>query len=349
MIEIIDMLLPQALPSEREVGAWISTDELVPAAFGALYETLTRQELRDELGEIKARIVQSATLRFTQGDQTDDAAHDAFFKIRRVEGNRAPALILSLLAARRLFLCDVEEGGVRISHLKLELIDQSLAELTFCLLGLDSSQAHRVTQWDGAQAPVAAMTRWVRGHQIFAALTQGLVFTFQSLGRATRAGNSRDVEKWADLSILLLRGSACAFEFTGDFPAEDYEKLIRRKMSPPESEVCLSGLMSVDHRFLVQTIRDVQPALRALSEREPGRHGALSAAMHQVYDSHIHVCERFVGNKASLLTDGRTEKSGPELVEHFKRLRLKPFEVARRALRPKTGFSPPTGTCPMTE
>jgi hypothetical protein len=137
-----------------------------------------------------------------------------------------------------------------------------------------------------------------------------------------------------------LRASGAAFVFTGDFPPGEYEGTIRPSMTPPISPIGLSGLMSVDHRYLAQTIRDMRPVLKALADHEPDRHDRIAAAISGVYDSHIHVCERFVGGRPSILTAGRTERSGPSLIEQFKNLRLKPFEHTQRALRLTSDHEP---------
>jgi hypothetical protein len=118
-------------------------------------------------------------------------------------------------------------------------------------------------------------------------------------------------------------------------------------MSPPAAPICLSGLMSVDHRYFVQLIGRMKPALRLLREQEPLRHRQIHDGMASVYDSHIHVCERFVGDRPSLLTAGRTEKSGPELIEHFKRMRLKPFEATVQAAPVAAAAS--SEQCPHTD
>jgi hypothetical protein len=119
-------------------------------------------------------------------------------------------------------------------------------------------------------------------------------------------------------------------------------------MMPPASPIGLSGLMSFDHRFLIQTIRDMRPALKALREQEAGRHDGIAAALGSVYDSHIHVCERFVDTKPSLLTAGRTDRSGLSMIEQFKALRLKSFEQPVRAPRLTTTRSGEPGEgCPL--
>jgi hypothetical protein len=238
-----------------------------------------------------------------------------------------------VLATRVMFLRDVEQARVTVSQDVLSVIDESLSALTACVLGPSVVAARQVTLWEWSDQSQESMVRWVRGHQLFAALTQGLIFTFQELGRALREGKSQQVRRWSDLSSNLLRGSAAAFEFTGDFPPEDYAEVIRPSMMPPQSEVGLSGLMSIDHRFLVQAMRDMRPALKALHEQDQARHEELSKDLTSVYDSHIHVCERFVGKQPSILTAGRSERSGPSLIEQFKTLRLKPFEQPARATR----------------
>jgi hypothetical protein len=99
---------------------------------------------------------------------------------------------------------------------------------------------------------------------------------------------------------------------------------------------------------MAQTIRDMRPVLKALAEQEPERHQLLAKAVSNVYDSHIHVCERFVGSSPSILTAGRTERSGPSLVEQFKTLRLKPFEHSHSAPRIAINRSPlALGECPF--
>ncbi len=91
--------------------------------------------------------------------------------------------------------------------------------------------------------------------------------------------------------------------------------------------------MSVDHRFLVQTMRELMPAFKALHEHEPERHGRLQEELSTVYDRHILVCERFVGERPSLLTARPAKKSGPSLIGQFKTLRMKTFDSSAHVAR----------------
>jgi hypothetical protein len=138
---------------------------------------------------------------------------------------------------------------------------------------------------------------------------------------------------------------------TGDFSVQNYNQSIRPTMMPPISPICLSGLMSVDHRVLVQCIRELKPALKFLHDHERPRHAQIHDELKLVYDRHIFVCERFVGERPSLLTAGSTEKSGPELIEQFKTMRVKPFETAAHAVRvkPPSAIAPAAMACPFAQ
>ncbi len=262
--------------------------------------------------------------------QPDEVAHDTYFRVRRRDGDEAAVFMRSILAARLIFLEEVMEQAVHIDHADLELIDRGFAELLNCLFPGRQRIFPHVTIWHSPNETCSAMGRWVHGHLVFAALSQGLTFSFRSMGEAFSLGRMEEVRKWADLSIQLLDVSGAAFVLTGDFPPGEYENTIRPSMTAPNTPICLSGLMSADHRFMAQTIRDMRPVLKGLAEQEAERHERIAQATSKVYDRHIFVCERFVGARPSLLTAGRTERTGPSLIDQFRTLRLKPFEHSPR-------------------
>jgi hypothetical protein len=279
-------------------------------------------------------------------------AHDAYFHVERVE-NDVPRVFVGMgIAARIALLNEVAAAPVRIGNDLLSDMDRALADLTAGLSYDEAESANPgyVAIWKSHGNKPDAMRRWIRGHQVFAALTQGLVFSFQAMGHAMRGGKYDQVRKWANLSVSLLAGSGAAFVFTGDFSNEEYNTIVRPSMSPPMSPICLSGLMSADHRFFVETLREMKPVLRALHEREPKLHRRIQEEISRVYDRHIHVCERFVGKRPSLLTAGRTDKSGPELIEQFKKARIKSFETTAHASRLPAQAADNLGpSCPHSE
>ncbi len=346
------MLLPRDIPSENLLAEWSSIIQGGDVALSNRVSTtvFTNLATAEEVKQTFSRIPPAGHPVLDPDGVVEDLAHDAYFHVQRVENDHAAVFGRMVLQARLIFLREVDEAPVTIPHARLDLIDRAFADLLSGLWGGAVNSAPAATTWESRGHSPQAKLRWVRGHQIFAAFTQGLIFSFQSMGRALRAGKNDLVRKWADLSISLLRGSGAAFELTGDFPVEEYAETVRPSMMPPVSEVGLSGLMSVDHRFLAQTMRDMRPALKALSEHEPARHDGIAAALSEVYDSHIHVCERFVGARPSILTEGRTQKSGPSLIEQFKTLRLKPFEQVARATRlTPTAPLKVGGGCPFHE
>jgi hypothetical protein len=331
----LDMLLPRDIPSESFVADWVSIthNSNLTSSNRVGNGAFTNLAMLEEMRQLLSRLPQEGRAVPDPEGVVEDLAHDAYFHIRRVENDTPAHFARTAIHGRLIFLREVAEAPFTIPHTYLDEIDRSFADLLSCLAGGVVNSAPAATSWESRGTSCQPKPRWVRGHQIFAALTQGLIFSFQCMGRALRAGKDEEVQKWADLSISLLRGSAAAFAFTGDFPVEEYANTVRPSMMPPESEVGLSGLMSIDHRFLAQTMRDMRPALKSLSEHDPARHHGIASALSAVYDNHIHVCERFVGARPSILTEGRTKKSGPSLIEQFKTLRLKPFEQASRAAR----------------
>jgi hypothetical protein len=334
---LLGLVLPVRVPSASDVAKWCSLNS-------AALNCNTVQELKQSAVGFAAM----DNSRETVQQQREDCAHDSYFRIQRRENDETAVFVSMILQARLILFTELEEAQTTIGDAALRRIDQSFADLLACMHGGRVNEKPSILLKKAPAAPCDPMQRWVRGHQIFAALTQGLIFSFQSLGRALRSGRHEEVARWADLSSGLLHASGATFRLTGDFPPELYGSLIRPSMMPPAFPVSLSGLMSSDHRFFVKLTGRMKPALKSLYELDPLRHSQVSEGMTLVYDSHIYVCERFVGNRPSIYTAGRTEKSGPELVEHFKALRLKSFERASSAPRVcEAPSAAPAPSCPL--
>ncbi len=351
VIRYLDAVLPTEVPLDTLVADWLlQYPHCTPLQHFGSHNggAVSNVAMAEEIEAILATLPTAGTAIENPEGQPDDLAHDAFFHVRRVRNDEPAVFVRSILSARLIFLQDVRAQAVSIDHADLELIDLGFSDLLSCLSGRKVNESTHVTQWHVPAETCQAMNRWVHGHLVFALLSQGLILSFRAMGQALRAGKTEKIQKWADLSISLLKASGAAFVFTGDFPAGEYENVIRPSMTPPISPIGLSGLMSADHRQMAQTIRDMRPALKSLAEHEPERHDRLAEAVADVYDRHIFVCERFVGPRPSILTAGRTERSGPSLIEQFKTLRLKPFEHSQRATRLSAQRAPATlGECPF--
>lgn len=311
-----------------------------PSNVGAL------AEVEAILGRLPAREADRTTQQ-----QIEDAAHDDYFHITRVEPS-ADAFITLAFTGRLLLLQDVLASVPSAERDLVTRIDRSLVDMLAGMAGGRVGDGVSVTEWVSTGTTRAPLDRWVRGHQIFVVLTQGLVFAFRAMGAAVKANDLEAVTRWADLAVSLLDGSQATFEFTGDFSTEEYVDLVRPSMMPPNTPFCLSGMMSVDHRHFVTTVRDLKPVLKALHSLDADRHARIAGALRSVYDSHIHTCERFVGNQPSIMTEGKTEKSGVSLLEHFRNIRLRPFAEAEVPQRVKAStVVPPSASaragCPF--
>jgi hypothetical protein len=172
--------------------------------------------------------------------------------------------------------------------------------------------------------PDGAKWRWIRGHQIFAPLTQGLIFSLDALEAARDIGESFEA---AALCRALLLASARALEFAGDFPVEIYRESIRASMETPYLPKGFSGLLSADHRRFVAKMRVLRPAIERLKTMAPKAHAGVVAALAQVYESHKFVCDRFVGSdEASLLMASDCSRSAVEQIDRFKQMRLRALQ-----------------------
>jgi hypothetical protein len=334
----IDLLMPYDIPSPEGVVQWLKEgssheEAIIFQSAVVRSDGLTNLDVQKSLEKAHATTGPSASHVESANGQAEDAAHDVYFCVRRVNGLATEIFANSAIMARLVFLRETVRSPATVAISFLDEIDHALADLAVEIAGNTKQNQNYVSTWEPSDSTVSPMVRWVVGHQIFAMLSQGLIYSFRALGQAIRSGNNDEILRWADLSICLLRGSGAAFVWTGDFSTEEYMNTVRPSMMPPVSSLNLSGLMSIDHRVFVQTVRDLTPALKALHEHHPDRHDRLRQELSEVYSRHIHVCERFVGERPSLLTERHAKKSGPELIEQFKKLRMKAFEAPHHVQR----------------
>ena len=271
----------------------------------------------------------------------DDGVHDDYFYIRRVNStNPSETFLHAVVLANAILLRDTAESSFTISAHKLDLLNQGFPALLSWMLGVPKptfagmdSGFRQAERWVSASANYHSMKRWIRGHQIFAALTQGLIVAFTELKLAIQRADAQAIESSAVLCVTLLRSSAAALEFTGDFPSRDYSEIVRPSMTPPLVPDTFSGLLSTDHRCFVQLMREMKPLLDSLYASHPESHKSIAEAVAGVYASHQFVCDRFVGRSPSLMMASGSTKSGAEQIEKFKHLRLKAFDASKKGAK----------------
>ena len=103
--------------------------------------------------------------------------------------------------------------------------------------------------------------RWVRGHQVFAVLTQGLIWSFHRLNQAVEDQDSDATVRALDRLTLMFDASAAGFRFASNFDPLHYTDTIRPSMCEPHVPKGFSGTLSSDHGRLVSLMVGMRPLL----------------------------------------------------------------------------------------
>ena len=177
-----------------------------------------------------------------------------------------------------------------------------------------SPQTHSDSVAGRGLSTTIAEKRWIDGHQLFYIIMQGLNEAWHQL---TQSVGRNDLEEAAiHLSRVkcLLKVSAVAMKFTGDFEPEEYLSTVRPSM--PKN---FSGLMNADHFYLTKQyplLKKQGPPAEMLEE--------IKRAINELYIAHSYVCEKFVGrNEPSLLAnETHPENSAVEQTHRFRERRV---------------------------
>jgi hypothetical protein len=265
--------------------------------------------------------------------EVDIAGHDQFFRIRRVAGPKSAVFMDSILAAASLFHADMAAEPARSGC--FGAVSGGFAALLSHLAGVATAPIELapppVLVGDSSCDPAL---RWVVGHQIFAALTQCLVMALQEFEAAMVAGDDVSVGPALALAADLMLASAASFRFACDFPPDAYTEQIRPSMMPPHVGEGFSGLLSDDHRCLVQVMTRLRPRMAEAERRFPAGHRRLTAAFQRIYEDHRIICGRFGGAEAPSLRS-RTCKhlSAVDRIENYERARLRLLRSTHQAAR----------------
>jgi hypothetical protein len=172
-------------------------------------------------------------------------------------------------------------------------------------------------------APLDPHTRWRTGHHVFFVVIQVLIVALTCLEEALGAGDLARAAAALDLATTVMHGSGAALRFAGDFAPDEYERVIRPSMSPPHVSEGFSGILSLDHKYMIATLRRLQPLFAALPGPLQAHHQRYVAAVAHAYEAHTCVCERFQGDvKPSLRMAAAADKSAVEVLDRLKENRL---------------------------
>jgi hypothetical protein len=254
----------------------------------------------------------------------DDVAHDQYFHVCRVSGSEGTAFLRSILVAARLFHAEMASVYGPLDAQRFAAVGSGFAALLGGIAGIRVAPVeHTAAGACAVPTAVDPMRRWVLGHQIFATLTQGIIFALQNFEIAARAPDPEHGREALMLAADLLMGSASAFRFTGDFAPSDYRDLVRPSMVPPLVGEGFSGLLSIDHRQLVAMLVRTRPLMGETAARFAPEHQRLAMALNHVYDDHKFVCAQFDGTKKPSLRCPRSSPlPGVEQLDRYQRARV---------------------------
>jgi hypothetical protein len=254
----------------------------------------------------------------------DDAAHDRYFHVRRVAQAGGTAFLRSILMAAGLFHAEMASVYAPLDALRFASMGAGFGALLGAIGGIRVAPVeHTAAGSCAVPATVDPMRRWVLGHQIFATLTQGIIFALQEFEIAARAPEPEPARAALKLATDLLMASATAFRFTGDFAPAAYRDLVRPSMMPPREGEGFSGLLSIDHRQLVAMLVRTRPLMGETAVRFAPEHQRLADALNHVYEDHKFVCAQFDGaKKPSLRCPRSSPLPGVEQLDRYQRARV---------------------------
>jgi hypothetical protein len=171
--------------------------------------------------------------------------------------------------------------------------------------------------------PVNSRERWYRGHVVFVGLINSAIYFHEKALKAIAEKDDVATNFALRDASCIFQGSAAALRLAGDLTPEQYDD-IRKLMTPPNLPEGFSGTWNVDHRQLLKLVKQLGTAI-------PVTHPGIASAREQyllsintAYSAHRYVCQRVVGQAASLATQlGASERPGHETLKAFAKRTLK--------------------------
>lgn len=326
-----DLLAPEEIPTAAVLGARLTAEMAAVCGDvlggGRLDHRVLRDRLAREIRLSGPRPSVDVPELILAGQNANVGTHDFFFRIRRYAEGDPPAFLLGILGGLEVLTEDLEETPTSLAD---DRVVQLAGALTATLaLATDRAADGAPFDWVRATAPGRddfPVRRWIRGHQVFAVLSQCLIFAFDRLGEAVAVDDAAGAARSAALAADLLTASATALELTGDFPGDCYREVIRVSMEGPYQPNGFSGLLSNDHRHLVLRMKAMRGAIDALGRSQPAALAAITSALAAVYASHKFVCSRFVeSDQPSLLMAEGSIRSAVTQLDRFRAMRMRLF------------------------
>lgn len=316
--------------------------DLDPAMVGLLAElgpvgsSLAGLQLLAAVDAVLARIGPAgAVVGYTDADRAafpDDRyeEHDEYFAAVRVGAtNRTWAFARTMIEALGRHLRDVTTAPWRLTAEHERHIIGGF-EATFRFLRSCATDAADLVIDPVEPAPrpperpLDPLLRWKLGHQVFFAHIQSLIVLLNCVNEALDRSDPAAAET-LDVATIIMRGSASALRYAGDFSSQSYARTVRPAMMPPHLEPRFSGLQLRDHRVLLRRLASLKTRLMAGPGPVAQAYARFVDEMMVAYDAHVFVCAQFGGDREpSLRQSTGNASTAVEVLERFK--------VARRRM-----------------
>jgi hypothetical protein len=253
----------------------------------------------------------------------NESEHDRYFHVCRISNPRSTDFVRGAVMAALVFHSEMSVHYGPADARRFEAVGLGLAALLGEIGGIRIAPVEQTATETFVPPPALDPGhRWVVGHQIFATLTQGLIFALQEFESAIHESNTPHARDSLELAADLLMASAAAFRFAADFPPSAYRDVIRPSMMAPNLGEGFSGLLSADHRQLVALLQRMRPLMADAGIRFAPQHKRLTVALNHVYNHHKFVCAEFDGAmKPSLRCPNGSSLTGVEQLHRFQRAR----------------------------
>lgn len=226
--------------------------------------------------------------------------HEKYFNIKRIASNNTDLILENLCRSLFLAIEDCNDQGSNlpdICFINLWIAIQNVA----AFLTLDSIPNKNVKEFNFSLMRKIdnPMQRWMRGHFLFFSLIQSLTLVHKRFDHH---------ESSLKIASNLFLASISAFRYGTNYCSSDYQDIIRPSMQPPEYSPGFSDQNSLDHIELLSSISKVKADLlydNGNGEDLKNYKNSISI----LYENHAIVCEKAVGNVASLQQDSQDNES----------------------------------------
>lgn len=214
----------------------------------------------------------------SSADCSPAQAHDACFRIARAPAQDGGASFVRGLALALGTFVDEADAPETLST--YAQVPQALAHLWAGALGVDArhaaavtplalSQQAMTTEPDKPAPPRSPIRRWLRGHQVYAGVLQGLIWSVQALPAALVSADDEPVRRALRRITRLQLAAARALAFAHDGEPGMLARTVVPARAAAWRHTGGRGLVSADKRRLQALWSTRQSAMKRAEERCP--------------------------------------------------------------------------------